>query len=117
MQPAGPAVVQTGMPRPSPQSAEAHESQLLRRVADRERPAFEELYTLYHRRLSRFLMRLAPRYDFAEEIINDTFWVVWRKAGEFRGASRVSSWIRVMSATVRPPWWPAASSSPMRVAR
>lgn len=93
MQPAGPAVVQTGMPRPSPQSAEAHESLLLRRVADRERPAFEELYTLYHRRLSRFLMRLAPRYDFAEEIINDTFWVVWRKAGEFRGASRVSTWI------------------------
>jgi RNA polymerase sigma-70 factor (ECF subfamily) len=38
-------------------------------------------------------MRLAPRYDFAEEIINDTFWVVWRKAGEFRGASRVSTWI------------------------
>jgi RNA polymerase sigma-70 factor (ECF subfamily) len=81
------------MPRPSPQSSEARESLLLQRVADRDRQAFEELYTAYHRRLSRFLMRLAPRYDFAEEIINDTFWVVWRKAGEFRGASRVSTWI------------------------
>ena len=81
------------MPRASPQSAEAHESHLLQRVAEGDRPAFEELYTAYHRRLSRFLMRLAPRYDFAEEIINDTFWVVWRKAGEFRGASRVSTWI------------------------
>lgn len=66
---------------------------LLQRVADRDRQAFEELYTTYHRRLSRFLMRLAPRYDFAEEVINDTFWVVWCKAGEFRGASRVSTWI------------------------
>lgn len=81
------------MSRASPQSAEAHESHLLQRVAEGDRPAFEELYTAYHRRLSRFLMRLAPRYDFAEEIINDTFWVVWRKAGEFRGASRVSTWI------------------------
>jgi RNA polymerase sigma-70 factor (ECF subfamily) len=81
------------MPRPSAQNSESHESQLLQRVAEGDRQSFEELYTLYHRRLSRFLMRLAPRYDFAEEIINDTFWVVWRKAGEFRGASRVSTWI------------------------
>ena len=81
------------MPRPSPQSAEARETLLLQRVAERDRQAFEELYNAYHRRLSRFRMRLAPRYDFAEEIINDTFWVVWRKAGEFRGASRVSTWI------------------------
>jgi RNA polymerase sigma-70 factor (ECF subfamily) len=81
------------MPRASPQTSEARESLLLQRVADRDRQAFEELYTTYHRRLSRFLMRLAPRFDFAEEIINDTFWVVWRKAGDFRGASRVSTWI------------------------
>ena len=81
------------MPRVSPQTSEARESLLLQRVAERDRQAFEELYTTYHRRLSRFLMRLAPRFDFAEEIINDTFWVVWRKAGDFRGASRVSTWI------------------------
>jgi len=81
------------MPRPSPQSAEARDAYLLQRVAEGDRQSFEELYTAYHRRLSRFLLRLAPRYDFAEEVINDTFWVVWRKAGEFRGASRVSTWI------------------------
>ena len=66
---------------------------LLRRITQHDRQAFEELYNAYHRRLSRFLLRLAPRYDFAEEIINDTFWVVWNKAAEFRGASRVSTWI------------------------
>jgi RNA polymerase sigma-70 factor, ECF subfamily len=81
------------MSRPLPQSAEARETFLLQQVAEGNRQAFEELYTGYHRRLSRFLLRLAPRYDFAEEVINDTFWVVWRKAGEFRGASRVSTWI------------------------
>jgi RNA polymerase sigma-70 factor (ECF subfamily) len=81
------------MPSPTAQSAEPHEFRLLQRVAQHDRQAFEELYNAYHRRLSRFLLRLAPRYDFAEEVINDTFWVVWNKAGEFRGASRVSTWI------------------------
>ena len=81
------------MPPVPPASQEAHDAALLRRVVQQERRAFEELYHGYHRRLSRFLMRLAPRLDFAEEIINDTFWVVWTKAAEFRGASRVSTWI------------------------
>jgi len=81
------------MPNPTAQTSEPHESRLLQRIAQHDRRAFEELYNAYHRRLARFLMRLAPRYDFAEEVINDTFFVVWNKAGEFRGASRVSTWI------------------------
>jgi len=63
------------------------------RVAAGDRRAFEELYNLYHRRMARFLTRLTHRYDLAEEIINDTFWVVWRKAREFRGESQPSTWI------------------------
>jgi RNA polymerase sigma-70 factor, ECF subfamily len=66
---------------------------LLLRVAGQDRQAFEELYLGYHRRLTRFLMRLAPRYDIAEEVINDTFWIVWQKASDFRGGSQVSTWI------------------------
>ncbi|HUK02917.1 MAG TPA: sigma-70 family RNA polymerase sigma factor [Steroidobacteraceae bacterium] len=70
-----------------------HERALLDRVARGDRAAFKELYLAYHRRLARFLTRLTARYDVAEEIINDTFWVVWRRAGDFRGASQVSTWI------------------------
>lgn len=81
------------MPPVSPASGEAHDAALLQRIAQQDRRAFEELYHGYQRRLSRFLLRIAPRYDIAEEIINDTFWVVWNKAAEFRGASRVSTWI------------------------
>jgi RNA polymerase sigma-70 factor, ECF subfamily len=75
------------------QSSETQDERLVRRIASADRRALEELYHAYHRRLSRFLLRLAPRYEFAEEVINDTFFVVWQKAGEFRGASRVSTWI------------------------
>jgi RNA polymerase sigma-70 factor (ECF subfamily) len=66
---------------------------LLKRVAERDRAAFEELYLNYHRRLARFLLRFTTRYEVAEEVINDTFWIVWQKAADFRGASRVSTWI------------------------
>lgn len=66
---------------------------LIERIARTDRAALKELYRLYHRRLARFLTRVTSRYDLAEEIINDTFWVIWQRAGEFRGASNVSTWI------------------------
>lgn len=69
------------------------ERDLLRRTAARDRDAFKALYLVYHRRLARFLVRLTRQYDVAEEIINDTMWIVWQKAGEFRGSARVSTWI------------------------
>ena len=78
---------------PSSRSSDERECALLVRIAGRDSTAMKELYLLYHRRLARFLMRLTTRYDLAEEIINDTFWVVWQHAGDFRGASRVSTWI------------------------
>ncbi|MGA2776211.1 MAG: sigma-70 family RNA polymerase sigma factor [Steroidobacteraceae bacterium] len=69
------------------------ERDLLRRISGGDRDAFRELYLRYHRRLARFLTRLLHRYADAEEIINDTLWIVWQRAGEFRDASRVSTWI------------------------
>jgi RNA polymerase sigma-70 factor (ECF subfamily) len=74
-------------------AALAHEAQLIERIAEGDRRALEELYHLYHRRMARFLTRLTRRYEVAEEVINDTFWVVWRKAKDFRGDSQVSTWI------------------------
>jgi len=69
------------------------DEELLRAVARGDRRALEALYLGYHRRLARFLSRIAPRYENVEEIINDTFMIVWQHAKEFRGASRVSTWI------------------------
>jgi RNA polymerase sigma-70 factor, ECF subfamily len=57
------------------------------------RRAFEELYRGYQWRLARFLSRFTRRDVIVEEIINDTFMVVWRQAHKFRFASQVSSWI------------------------
>ena len=69
------------------------DADLVRRAAAGEREALETLYRGYHRRLTRFMARLTRRPDIIEEAINDTFWVVWQKADQFRGDSRVSTWI------------------------
>src|ERR1700755_981366 len=73
--------------------AGAREKELISKIAQGDRRAFEELYNLYHRRLARFLTRLTRRYEVAEEVINDTFWIVWKKAADFRGDSQPSTWI------------------------
>jgi len=75
------------------QQRDDSDRKLLTRVAAGDREAFRELYIAYHRRLARFLTRLTRRYDVAEEIINDALWVVWKRASDFRGDSRVSTWI------------------------
>jgi RNA polymerase sigma-70 factor (ECF subfamily) len=66
---------------------------LLHRISCADRDAFERLFLDYHKRLVRFLCRVIRRDEDLEEVINDTFLIVWRRAGDFRGASRVSTWI------------------------
>lgn len=72
---------------------EQNDRDLLDKVAAGNREALRELYLIYHRRLSSFLLRFTHRRDLVEEVINDTLYVVWCKAGEFRGDSRLSTWI------------------------
>jgi len=84
------------MTSPPPEAKAAdneRELALLRLVAQGNRQAFETLYANYYRRLGRFLARLTQRQELIEEAVNDTFWVVWQKGGEFRGDSLVSTWI------------------------
>ena len=66
---------------------------LLQRMAAGDRVALATLYHSYHGRLCRFLSRLTRRADVIEEVINDCLWIAWQKAGDFRGDSRVSTWI------------------------
>jgi RNA polymerase sigma-70 factor (ECF subfamily) len=74
-------------------SSRERDSELLLAISAGSRQALEELYLGYHRRLARFLSRFTPRYENIEEIINDTFMVVWQNAKNFRNASQVSTWI------------------------
>jgi RNA polymerase sigma-70 factor (ECF subfamily) len=65
----------------------------LQAVAHGDRAAFERLYLHHHPRLARFLKRHTGRAELVDEIINETLWAVWRGASEFRGDSKVGTWI------------------------
>ena len=76
-----------------PRPPDDDEAELLRRVARKDRRAFELLYRSYYRRLTRFLERRTRKPQLIDEILDDTMLVVWRKAETYNGASRVSTWI------------------------
>jgi RNA polymerase sigma-70 factor (ECF subfamily) len=73
--------------------SDLEDTALIGLVASGDRVAFERLYSAYHKRISRFLERFIRSRENREEIIDDTFMVVWRNAGRFRHASRLSTWI------------------------
>lgn len=66
---------------------------LLQRVAKKDREAITRLYRIYQARLFKFVYRLTNSYTAADELVNDIMLVVWRNAADFRGESRVSTWI------------------------
>ncbi|SDI39378.1 RNA polymerase sigma-70 factor, ECF subfamily [Paraburkholderia phenazinium] len=74
-------------------SVDADDMALIERVMAQDKGALAALYREYHRRLVRFLGRFTRRDDVIEEVINDTFLIVWQKASEFRGQARVSTWL------------------------
>lgn len=69
------------------------ELSLLRRVAAKDRKAFEVLYHLYYRRLFGYLLKITRRAEVVEEVLNDVMLAIWKGAASFDGRSRPSTWI------------------------
>lgn len=69
------------------------DAQLIERVAERDRPAFETLFHRYYRRLFGFVYRLTRRPELVEEVVSDVLFTVWRDASRFDGRAKLSSWI------------------------
>lgn len=90
----------------SPESEYAQDVAWLHATARGERAAFASLYRRHQPRLMRFLWRFVSRPELAEEIVNDTMWLVWTRAHAFRGDAKVRTWItgicyRVMLRSLR----------------
>ncbi len=77
----------------SPERENVEELELLHRISRYDRDAVTLLYTRYHGRLFKFVYRLTHSHSIADEVVNDVMLIVWRKAADFRGESRVSTWI------------------------
>lgn len=62
-------------------------------IANGDRAAFDRLYRRYYQRLFRFGLRVTGRMHLVEDVINETMIVVWRRAGDYRAAASVSTWV------------------------
>jgi RNA polymerase sigma-70 factor (ECF subfamily) len=67
---------------------------LLARVAAGDSRALETLYDRYSRVVYGTALRMLGAAELAEEVVQETFWRVWRRSSTFQpGRGQVSSWI------------------------
>jgi RNA polymerase sigma factor (sigma-70 family) len=78
---------------PMQPSALENDLDLVRRVVERDRQAFETLYHRYSPVVYRYLWKLIRQREVVEEALNDVMMVVWETASRFNGTSRLSTWI------------------------
>jgi RNA polymerase sigma-70 factor (ECF subfamily) len=69
------------------------EVDLIDLVAREDVRAFEALYRAYRPRLLRFLHRMLRQQGLADEVLDDTMLVIWRKAYTYDASSKLSTWI------------------------
>jgi RNA polymerase sigma factor (sigma-70 family) len=86
------SVVESPARQPSP-SLEEDDLILIRRVAAKDRQAFEVLYHRYARRLYGYLSKLISQREVIEEVLDDVMLVVWQNASRFNHTSRISTWM------------------------
>jgi len=74
-------------------SERGSDQRLIARVRERDRQAFDELYRRYRTRLTRFVGKLVRQPQIVEEVLDDTLMVVWERAADFKGESKLSTWV------------------------
>lgn len=77
-------------------------NELLRAVARQDRAAFAELFRHFAPRVKSFMLRLGTDQNRAEDITQDVFAQVWRKAAQFDPAkAAASTWIFTIARNMR----------------
>ncbi len=66
---------------------------LLRLIAQRDGNAVAELYDRHAQTIFNLIMRILQEPATADEVLQETFWQVWQKAGEFRSGGSAAGWI------------------------
>lgn len=74
-------------------AARAADVALARRVAGGDEAAFEEVYRIHHRRVYGLCLRMTQNVAEAEDITQEVFILLHRKAGSFRGESQFNTWL------------------------
>jgi len=88
----------TGTRAGGPALDDAALSALIGRVAQRDARALEALYEASSTRVYGFVQRFMRRHALTEEVVEDTFWQVWRQASRFdEQRGRAMTWLFAMA--------------------
>lgn len=72
----------------------AEDSELISMISEGDSAALAELYERYSRIVYSTALRMLGSAELAEEVVQETFWRVWRRSNTFKtDRGRVSSWI------------------------
>jgi RNA polymerase sigma-70 factor (ECF subfamily) len=74
-------------------SEEENEAQFVARLVARDENAFNELVITYERRVFALVFRMLGRRDEAEDLAQEVFVQVFKAIDQFRGDSKLSTWI------------------------
>lgn len=74
-------------------SEEHEEAQFVARLVARDESAFNELVVTYQRRVFALVFRMLGRRDEAEDLAQEVFVQVFKAIDQFRGDSKLSTWI------------------------
>jgi RNA polymerase sigma-70 factor (ECF subfamily) len=62
-------------------------------IARRDADALAALYDRHAQTVYNMIARIVQEPGTADEVLQDTFWQVWQKAGEFHGSGAVVAWL------------------------
>ena len=84
----------TAAPRPTNHQAAIDDQALLAQVAEGDTRALDMLYERYARVVYGLALRILGEAELAEDVVQETFWRVWRRSRTFQpGRGQVASWI------------------------
>ncbi|MBX2853535.1 MAG: sigma-70 family RNA polymerase sigma factor [Rhodobacteraceae bacterium] len=75
------------------QSDSEDEHALIRRISAGDKTAFRQLYDAYEKRVFFFIKRRLDDPHESADVFHEVMMDVWRKADQFEGRSKVSTWI------------------------
>ena len=82
------------IPRLHPEPAQANDVELLKAIAARDEAALAQLYDRYRTILFGLLMRILNNREEAEDVLQEVFLQVWRKAADFdENRGRPFTWL------------------------
>jgi RNA polymerase sigma-70 factor (ECF subfamily) len=84
----------TAAAQPTDRRAAPDDRALLARVAEGDSRALDTLYDRYSRVVYGVALRILGQAELAEDVVQETFWRVWRRSRTFQsGRGQVASWI------------------------